>query len=247
MPPSFPNTNVKSVASWSNYSGTIAGRPIGVYCIPQGGTDASVLRSHADAVRAIVRYCFTQNPPAGHPVARERVVVLEDHRARERGPRPGRLDLHREDPAGALLGGLPRRARRRASRPCSSRAARRSPRSTGASRTMCAWRSRPRAPATGTVWRAASRPARMGRPCASARFTTRCSASIWSSARTRPSSCSPPPPRSEGMRRRPGCRIRRASPPRPSRTTRRSGPRSSRSARSASSSGWSWRPCRSTG
>ena len=64
MPPTFPNTNVKSVASWSNYSGTIAGLPIAVYCTPQGGTDASVLRSHGDAVRAILRYCFTQSPPA---------------------------------------------------------------------------------------------------------------------------------------------------------------------------------------
>ncbi len=64
MPPTFPNTNVKSVASWSNYSGTIAGRPIAVYCTPQGGTDVSVLRSHGDAVRAILRYCFTQSPPA---------------------------------------------------------------------------------------------------------------------------------------------------------------------------------------
>jgi hypothetical protein len=64
MPPNFPNTSVKSVASWSNYSGTITGRPIPVYCTPQGGTDASVLRTHGDAVRAILRYCFAQNPPA---------------------------------------------------------------------------------------------------------------------------------------------------------------------------------------
>jgi hypothetical protein len=64
MPPDFPNTNVKSVASWSNYSGTISNRPIPVYCTPQGGTDVSILRSHGDAIRSILRYCFTQNPPA---------------------------------------------------------------------------------------------------------------------------------------------------------------------------------------
>lgn len=61
MPPSFPNTSVKSV-TWTNYSGTIARRSIPVFCTPQGGTTAAVLRSHGDAVRAILRHCFDANP-----------------------------------------------------------------------------------------------------------------------------------------------------------------------------------------
>src|SRR3954462_9080302 len=63
MLPSFPNTHVKSVATWSNYAGTISGRPIPIYCTPEGGTDSSVLRAHGDAVREMLRYCFAQNPP----------------------------------------------------------------------------------------------------------------------------------------------------------------------------------------
>jgi hypothetical protein len=63
MPPDFPNTHVKSV-SFTNYSGTIRDRPVPVYCTPEGGTDASVLRVHGDALRGIVAYAFAQNPPA---------------------------------------------------------------------------------------------------------------------------------------------------------------------------------------
>ncbi len=61
--PDFPNTRVTSYSKWSNYTGTIDGRPIGIYCTPDGGTDASVLRRHGDALRAILQYCFDQNAP----------------------------------------------------------------------------------------------------------------------------------------------------------------------------------------
>jgi hypothetical protein len=60
---SFPNTEVKSV-TWSNYSGTINGRSIPVYCTPEGGSTAAVMRKHGDAIRAILGHCFAQNPPA---------------------------------------------------------------------------------------------------------------------------------------------------------------------------------------
>jgi hypothetical protein len=63
MPIEFPNTRVKSV-TWSNYSGTIGNRAIPLYCTPEGGIDVSVLRLHGDAIRAILRHCFTQDPPA---------------------------------------------------------------------------------------------------------------------------------------------------------------------------------------
>ncbi|HSU41459.1 MAG TPA: hypothetical protein VLJ38_17900 [Polyangiaceae bacterium] len=63
MPPTFPHTLVKSVA-FTNYSGVIRNRAVPVYCTPEGGTDASVLRRHGDAVRAILGYVFEQNPPA---------------------------------------------------------------------------------------------------------------------------------------------------------------------------------------
>jgi peptidoglycan hydrolase-like protein with peptidoglycan-binding domain len=56
--PQFPNTEVRTVESWSNYTGTIAGRRIPIYCLPAGGTDSSVLRLHGDALRAILQYCF---------------------------------------------------------------------------------------------------------------------------------------------------------------------------------------------
>ena len=62
MPPTFPNTSVKSV-TWTNYSGTLANRSIPVFCTPQGGTTVSVLRQHGDAVRAILRHCFAEDPP----------------------------------------------------------------------------------------------------------------------------------------------------------------------------------------
>jgi hypothetical protein len=63
MPPTFPNTHVKSV-EFTNYSGVISNRPVSVYCTPDGGDDRSVLRVHGDAVRAIVGYAFDQVPAA---------------------------------------------------------------------------------------------------------------------------------------------------------------------------------------
>ncbi len=61
--PEFPNTQVTSYNTWSNYTGTIGGRAIATYCIPDGGTDVSVLKRHGDALRAILQYCFDQNAP----------------------------------------------------------------------------------------------------------------------------------------------------------------------------------------
>jgi peptidoglycan hydrolase-like protein with peptidoglycan-binding domain len=61
--PTFPNTHVKSFDTWSNYTGTISGRAIPVYCTVVGGTDSSVLKLHGDALRAILQYCFDQNAP----------------------------------------------------------------------------------------------------------------------------------------------------------------------------------------
>jgi peptidoglycan hydrolase-like protein with peptidoglycan-binding domain len=61
--PSFPNTDVRALTSWSNYTGTISGRAIPIYCTPAGGTDSSVLKLHGDALRAILQYCFDQNAP----------------------------------------------------------------------------------------------------------------------------------------------------------------------------------------
>jgi hypothetical protein len=63
--PEFPHTRVRAVESWNNYSGTIRGRRIPIFCeIEAGPDDRAVLQRHADAVRAIVRYCFEQDPPA---------------------------------------------------------------------------------------------------------------------------------------------------------------------------------------
>lgn len=63
MPPNFPNTEVKHVESWSNYSGTVKNRSIPTYCTPEGGVDESILRLHGNAVRGIARHCFSQTPP----------------------------------------------------------------------------------------------------------------------------------------------------------------------------------------
>jgi len=61
--PSFPNTEVRALSSWSNYTGTIQGRPVAIYCTPKGGTDSSVLKLHGDALRGILQHCFEQNAP----------------------------------------------------------------------------------------------------------------------------------------------------------------------------------------
>jgi FAD/FMN-containing dehydrogenase len=63
MPPQFPHTEVKSVR-FSNYSGTVNEHPVALYCTPAGGTERQILRAHGDALRAILRHCFTQSPPA---------------------------------------------------------------------------------------------------------------------------------------------------------------------------------------
>src|SRR5688572_14199928 len=65
MPPSaqFPHTRVLVHPNWSNYSGTIAGRSIPVFCSLEGGADVSIMKKHGDAIRAIVRHCFAQDPP----------------------------------------------------------------------------------------------------------------------------------------------------------------------------------------
>jgi hypothetical protein len=65
MIPSCPKTHVRSIVSWSNYCGTIHGRFIPVYCSPEGGTGASILKTHGDAIRAILQYSFSQDPPLG--------------------------------------------------------------------------------------------------------------------------------------------------------------------------------------
>lgn len=62
--PKFPNTNVMAHPGWSNYSGTISKKAIPVWCSLEGGTDISILKKHGDAVRAILRFCFEQNPPS---------------------------------------------------------------------------------------------------------------------------------------------------------------------------------------
>lgn len=62
--PRFPNARVMSHPAWSNYSGTISGRRIPVWCSLKGGREITVLRQHADAIRALLRHCFAQSPPA---------------------------------------------------------------------------------------------------------------------------------------------------------------------------------------
>jgi hypothetical protein len=60
--PSFPHTSIRSLTSWSNYTGTIAGRSIPVFCVPEGGTTVDVLKLHGDAIRAIVGHCLESKP-----------------------------------------------------------------------------------------------------------------------------------------------------------------------------------------
>lgn len=61
--PNFPNTQVRALSSWSNYTGTISGQAIPIYCVPAGGTDASVLKLHGESISAILQYCFDQSAP----------------------------------------------------------------------------------------------------------------------------------------------------------------------------------------
>ncbi len=66
MADDFPNVpGVKSVSELeANYSGTISNRSIPLYYTPPGGTDVSILKTHADAVASLLKYCFAQDPPA---------------------------------------------------------------------------------------------------------------------------------------------------------------------------------------
>lgn len=65
MLPKFPNTLVTENSDWRNYSETISGRAVPIYCeIESGPNDAQALKRHADSVRAVLRHCFNQNPPA---------------------------------------------------------------------------------------------------------------------------------------------------------------------------------------
>lgn len=65
MPLTFPFTEVKSVARWSNYAGTIGPRAVPVYCTPDvlghAGTDAPrKLRRNGEALQAILGYCWSK-------------------------------------------------------------------------------------------------------------------------------------------------------------------------------------------
>jgi hypothetical protein len=61
--PQFPHTRVMAHPAWSNYTGTISGRGIPVFCSLEGGADVSIMKKHGDAIRAIVRHCFREDPP----------------------------------------------------------------------------------------------------------------------------------------------------------------------------------------
>jgi len=66
--PTFPFSDVHSVAAWSNFHGTISARPIPIYVTPDALTDASNIASprrlerHGQAISAILDYCLTQIP-----------------------------------------------------------------------------------------------------------------------------------------------------------------------------------------
>jgi hypothetical protein len=63
MPPSFPYTFVQEGAPFRNYSHTVD-KPVPLYCeIDAGLDDGGRLKRHAEAVRAILRHCFAQQPP----------------------------------------------------------------------------------------------------------------------------------------------------------------------------------------
>lgn len=63
MPPSFPHTFVQEGVPFRNYSHTIE-KPLPLYCeIDAGPDDGARLKRHAEAVRAILRHCFAQQPP----------------------------------------------------------------------------------------------------------------------------------------------------------------------------------------
>lgn len=59
----FPYTEVKSLSRWTNYAGTLAERPIPIYCTPDvlghmGGVVPRKLRRQGDALKSIVAHCF---------------------------------------------------------------------------------------------------------------------------------------------------------------------------------------------
>ncbi len=68
MLPQFPHTNVMTVPHWSNYHGTVRSA-VPIYCTPDtmssaGDSTPRRLARHGQALKAILEYCFTQNPPA---------------------------------------------------------------------------------------------------------------------------------------------------------------------------------------
>lgn len=66
--PTFPFTHVVDKTSWSNFHGTIAGRRVPIYAILDAVVDTTTAtltrdQRHAQAIRSILEYAFTQNPP----------------------------------------------------------------------------------------------------------------------------------------------------------------------------------------
>jgi D-arabinono-1,4-lactone oxidase len=64
MPLTFPFTEVKSVARWSNYTGTIGPRSIPTFCTPDVLGDAGAeaprkLRRNGEALKAILGHCWS--------------------------------------------------------------------------------------------------------------------------------------------------------------------------------------------
>src|SRR5438128_11117171 len=65
---SIPNTQIKSMHEWTNYSGTLGIRAIPIFCTPEPLTlptsQDGALLPHGAAIRGILGYCFSQQPPA---------------------------------------------------------------------------------------------------------------------------------------------------------------------------------------
>lgn len=57
----FPHTTVSEHPEWTNFSESIPKRRIPIYCELDEGSDVSIMKKHGDAIRAIVRHCFTHN------------------------------------------------------------------------------------------------------------------------------------------------------------------------------------------
>ena len=66
--PDFPYTQERALSQWSNFHGTIEDVPVPLYCTPDAPTEIgldlpSALQRHGEALRAIVDYCVSANPP----------------------------------------------------------------------------------------------------------------------------------------------------------------------------------------